>query len=136
MNWMRAVGAWLMIAVLESVHGTLRQLFIAPAIGDLPSRQLGVLTASALILLVAWLTVRWRDAGTRQAQLQTGALWVVLMLAFEFGLGTALGYPLERLLADYRLAQGGLMPLGMLFMFFAPALAATRRRPDASAVGH
>lgn len=30
----------------ESVHGTIRQLFIAPAIGDLPARQFGVFIGS------------------------------------------------------------------------------------------
>lgn len=34
MSWPRAATAWLMIVVAESVDGTLRQLFIAPASGS------------------------------------------------------------------------------------------------------
>ena len=33
MGWPRALAAWLVIVVAESVHGTIRQLLIAPAIG-------------------------------------------------------------------------------------------------------
>lgn len=46
---------------------------------------------------------------------------------FEFGLGAALGYTRERMLSDYNLAAGGYMGFGLLFMFFAPALAAKVR---------
>lgn len=124
MRWSRAIALWLLIVLAESIHGTLRQLFLAPLLGDLLSRQWGVLTACVLIFLIAWFGSRWLDARTFAQQLKVGALWVVLMLAFEFSLGTALGYPPERLLADYNPAAGGFMGFGMLFLWFAPALAA------------
>jgi len=57
-------------------------------------------------------------------QLKIGALWVVLIVIFEFSLGTALGYTRERMLSDYNLAQGGLMGFGLAFMLLAPALGA------------
>jgi len=107
MKWMRAIAIWLLIVVVESVHGTIRRLFIAPAIGDLPARQLGIFIGSALILLISWLTVRWLDATTVKARLGVGALWVVLIVLFEFSLGTLLGYTRERMLSDYDPARGG-----------------------------
>jgi hypothetical protein len=42
MNWGRAIAVWMLIMLAESVHGIIRQLFIAPAIGDMPARQAGV----------------------------------------------------------------------------------------------
>jgi hypothetical protein len=127
----RAVLVWLLIIAAESVHGTLRQLFIAPAIGDLPARQLGVFIGSAIILAIAWLCSRWLGALTFRDLLRVGALWVLLTVIFEVSLGRALGYPWERLLADYSPAAGGLMGFGLLFMLFAPALAARlRSRPN------
>lgn len=127
MRWSRAIALWLLIVLAESIHGTVRQLFVAPLLGDLPSRQWGVLTACVLIFLIAWLGSRWLGAVAFAQQLCVGALWVLLMLVFEFSLGTALGYPPERLLADYNLAAGGFMGFGMLFLLFAPALAARVR---------
>jgi hypothetical protein len=55
---------------------------------------------------------------------------VALTVIFEFSLGAALGYSRERMLADYNMAEGGFMTLGLLFMLFAPALAAKARGFD------
>lgn len=127
-HWPRALAAWLMIVVAESVHGTLRQFFIAPVMGDLPARQLGVVTGSLIILAVAVLTIRWIGARTLAAQLKVGVAWVVLIVVFEFSLGSALGYTTERMLADYDVPAGGYMGFGLLFMLLSPALAARLRR--------
>jgi hypothetical protein len=52
---------------------------------------------------------------------------VVLITIFEFSLGAALGYSQEPMLSDYNMAEGGFMGIGLLFMLFAPALAAMAR---------
>ena len=50
------------------------------------------------------------------------------MTLFEFGLGHfVMNYSRERMLEDYDLSRGGLMAFGLLFMFFAPWLAAKLR---------
>lgn len=130
MHWGKTIAVWMLIAVAESIHGVIRQLFIAPVIGELPARQLGVFVASALILLIAYLTARWLKAKTLKNQLQIGAVWVVLMLIFEFSLGAVLGVTQKQLLADYNLAEGGLMGFGFAILFFAPAIAAKLRGRD------
>jgi hypothetical protein len=135
MNWYRAVAIWFLIALAESVHGTIRRLFIAPVMGDLSARQIGVLTGSTIIFLISWLSIRWIGARKFTYQLEVGALWVVLTVLFEVGLGLALGYPQARILSDYNVAQGGLMGFGLLFMLFVPSLAAKvrgSRAPDST----
>jgi hypothetical protein len=127
MRWSRAWLAWLLIIIGETAHGVLRQVLVVPAIGDLAARQWGVLSGSLIILALACLTIRRIGAVTARAQFGVGLLWVLLTLLFEFTLGLALGYPLERLLADYRLDQGGFMGLGLLFMLATPWLAARLR---------
>ena len=124
MNCKRAIAIWLLIVVAESVHGVIRQLFIAPILGDLPARQLGVFIGSVLILLISWLTARWLNAATLKSQLSVGVLWVVLIVLFELSLGAALGYSRARMLSEYNMAQGGLMGFGLLFLLFAPTLGA------------
>jgi hypothetical protein len=112
----------MLIVVAESVSGTIRRIWLVPALGERMSHQIGVLIGSILILLIAWLTARWLDAQTLKAQLQIGVLWVVLIVAFEFGVGAVLGNSMQKMLAEYDLSQGGLMGLGLLVMLFAPAL--------------
>ena len=128
MNWKNAFLVWLLIAVAESLHGTLRRLFLVPLIGERPSSQVGVVIGSVIIFVIAWFCIRWIATESYSQQMKAGILWVFLTLIFEFSLGFSLGYSLERILSDYNLREGGLMGLGLLFMMFAPFLAARVRR--------
>lgn len=131
MLWLRAVAVWLVLITVEAVHGTLRTLFLQPYLGDFRARQVSVFTGIALILLIAWLFSGWLNAGSPRKLLSVGALWLVLTLLFEVGLGRlVLGYPWERILSDYDLSRGGLLSFGMIVLALAPLLAARwRHRP-------
>lgn len=130
MSWARALAVWLVIMVAEAIHGTLRQLFLTPVVGDLPARQIGVSVGSAIVFVIAWLGIRWIRARGLPQQMLVGAMWVLLTVAFEVGLGAALGYSRERILSDYDVTAGGFMGFGLLFMLLAPALAARGRACD------
>jgi hypothetical protein len=126
--WQRAFAVWLLIISAEAVHGVLRTLFLMPRVGDFRARQLGVLTGSVLILAIAYLCVDWIRAGTMGRLGAVGAGWVALTLTFEVSLGRLiLGYSWERLLADYDVARGGLLPFGLLLMAMSPLFAAWAR---------
>ena len=127
MRYPKAFAIWILIAIAESIHGIIRQFFIAPVIGDLPARQVGVLIGSAIIFAITWACIRWIGAKSFAEQFRIGLLWVVLIITFEFSLGVMLGDSLERMLSDYNMAEGGFMGFGMVFMLFAPALAAKAR---------
>jgi hypothetical protein len=121
--------------VAETVHGIARELFIAPAIGDLRARQIGVFVASLIVLAIAWASARWMGANTRRAQIIVGILWVALTIVFEFSLGRAIGASWNRILSDYNPLRGGWMLLGLLVMMFAPMLGAglrAKRRKELS----
>jgi hypothetical protein len=126
-NWYRAVIVWMAFMLVETVHGVMRELFIAPEIGGLRARQLGVPVGCVILFVVAWFSARWLGAKTRRQQLLVGGLWVFLTPVFEFLIGSAFGNPLPQLAADYNPARGGLMLLGLAFMFVTPMLVA---RPD------
>ena len=127
--WLRAFGVWLLLMVAEVVHGVLRLLFLVPVVGDFRARQIGVLSGSLIVLAIACLRIAWMDAGASNRRLGAiGLAWVSLTLVFEFGLGRfVFGYSWDRILSDYNLARGGLLPLGLLVMMAAPLLAARLR---------
>ena len=135
MSWPRALLTWLVIIAAEAMHGVLRQLYVLPLVGDLRARQIGVVVGSAIIFAIAVAFIRWIGARTLGAQLAVGFAWVLLTIAFELALGTLLGLTCERMLADYDLANGGLMGFGLLFMLVAPVLAAKLRRSRAPRSG-
>jgi hypothetical protein len=126
--WLRAIAVWLVIVVVESVHGTARTLWLEPVLGSFRARQLSVFTACILIAVIALLFITWLGASRKGMLLMVGALWVMLTLMFEFGVGRlVLGFSWERLTEDYDISRGGLIGLGLLFMFAAPYLAARMR---------
>jgi hypothetical protein len=125
--WTRATLAWMVIMSLETAHGIVRNVFIAPAIGDLRARQWGVLVGSLLVLLVAAMLFRWMKANTPRVQFIIGGGWVALTVTFEIVLGRIMGASWSRILSDYNPAQGGFMILGLAVMFMAPWLVARWR---------
>lgn len=129
--WKRALIVWLGIVLAESVHGTLRTLFLEPVLGSFRARQWSVLTGSALILTIAWATSRWVGARRRGDLLALGAVWVALTSGFEIALGRlVMGASWERILEDYDLRRGGLMLFGMIVLLLAPLLAWKLKKKD------
>ena len=133
MLWLRAVAVWLILIGAEVVHGALRTLYLAPRVGDLRARQLGVFIGSGLILAIACLAAPWLRAETSRSQLIVGSGWLALTLLFEVGFGrVVLGYSWARVASDYNIFRGGLLPIGLLVLLLAPwitaRLTAMRRR--------
>ncbi|MCA9218157.1 MAG: hypothetical protein KDB27_34045 [Planctomycetales bacterium] len=112
----------------EILHGILRAVALVPMVGEFQSNQIGVFTGSLIILVIAWLSVRWIGASRRSDLIIVGSLWLVLTLAFELLIGRlVMNLSWHRLLADYNVLAGGLMPLGLLALLFAPMIASKAR---------
>lgn len=102
-------------------------MFLAPAVGDFRARRIAVFTGMFLIILIAWIFIRWIRAENTKQLFAIGLIWAGLTLLFEIGLGIILGYSRQRMLEDYDFSRGGLMAFGLVFLIFAPNLAAKLR---------
>ncbi|HEX2638950.1 MAG TPA: hypothetical protein VHL50_00180 [Pyrinomonadaceae bacterium] len=127
MFMIRGFVVWLVIVFAESVSGTIRRIFLEPAIGDFPARRAGFFVGMLLIFLVAVLLIRWIGAPNLISLYWIGLMWMLLTAGFEVGLGVLLGYTRERIVEDYDPSRGGLMAIGLLYMVFVPHLAAAVR---------
>jgi hypothetical protein len=116
----RAVGLWLTLVAVESVHGVIRRLFLEPQLGDLRARQVSVFTGTALIGLVFWFTLGWLKPQPVRRWWALGLLWMALTLAFEIGVGRATGMSWARIASDFDPRRGGFLALGMLAILVAP----------------
>ena len=124
----RALAVLLVIIFAESVHGTLRQLFLAPLIGDFAARRIAFFVGISLIFLITYFFIRWINVPNVKSLFAVGLMWMILMTLFEFGLGLlVMNYSWARMFEDYDISRGGLMGFGLLFMIFAPWLAAKLR---------
>jgi hypothetical protein len=128
MIFLRAFAIWLIFIVLESLNGTIRELWLVPTLGEVRAHQVAFVIGSIVILTIATLFIRWLHASTIFQLIQIGLLWLALTLGFEIGLGRLIfGYSWERIVADYNLFQGGFMAIGLMLLLFAPLTAAKLR---------
>lgn len=124
----RVLAVWVLMIIVETLHGTLRVLLIEPAIGGIPARQISVFTGSVLIFVLTLAFIRWISVRGTAQLLAVGGVWVLLTVAFEISLGRfAMGFSWDRLISDYNILEGGLMPIGLAAMFLAPLAAAKIR---------
>ena len=121
---LRSIEVWIFISAIEVMHGVARASLLEPLIGDFPARQVAVFSGSALVVGIAFLFHSWMRTNSSRECLLIGGIWVLLTIAFEISLGkVVLQLPWSRILEDYDLVNGGLMPLGLLVMFLAPLIA-------------
>lgn len=125
----RSLIVWLLLIAAEILHGIARAVFLVPHVGQFRSNQIGVFTGSLIVLMITLVFIRWIGASQSSQLLRIGLLWGVLTLAFEILFGRfVVGASWERLLSDYNVLQGGLMPLGMIVLVLSPWIAGKRRR--------
>jgi hypothetical protein len=127
MQWKRVLVVFGLIVVAESINGILRRLYLEPVVGSVQAARIGLLIALGLIFVICLAASRWLGPRSQLGWMQVGLVLVVLMLAFEIGLGRAMGYSWNRILADYDPSRGGLMLLGMIGLLYAPRFAARLR---------
>lgn len=121
--YLRAFVIWVLIAFLEVIHGVLRAKFIAPKIGDLRSRQIGVFTGSMIFFAVAVASFDWIGLESAIQAANVGVLWLICMLAFEFSVGHfVFHFSWKWLLNDFNFFKGRLLAFGMLFLALSPYL--------------
>jgi hypothetical protein len=124
----RAIAIWLVLICAEILHGIVRAVLLVPQVGEFWSNQIGVFTGSIIILVIAWAFIRWIGTTRTAELLAVGVLWLVLTLVFEVAFGQlVLGLPWERLIADYNVLEGGLLPFGMIVLLFSPLIAGKLR---------
>jgi hypothetical protein len=128
MIYFRGFLVWFVIISAEVVHGILRGLFLAPAVGDFRARQIAVFTGIIIIFAIAFYTVQWLQASRASQLLIVGFIWLGFTLAFEILIGRfAAGYSWDRIFSDYNMAEGGLLPIGLFAMTLMPLAAGKLR---------
>jgi hypothetical protein len=124
----KAAIVCVVIALVETLHGILRVRFLNSRLGDHRARQISVFTGSAMILLIGWFTIPWIGPSSLWESLAVGALWLILMLTFDLGLGRLyFGFSWRRLAMDFDVRQGGFLGFGMTVLFLTPLIIATIR---------
>ena len=135
--WLRAVGLWLLLMAAETLHGLWRVKVLAVWIGDEFASDVAVFTGSLIILLITFACIDWIPARDTRTLLLVGSTWMVLTIGYEMALGRiAFDRSWSEIASDFDLFQGKLLPLGLVFLLFAPLLAAWLRGRIGTAARH
>jgi hypothetical protein len=93
-------------------------------VGDFRARRISVLVGALLKLTIAYLSIKWIRSPSTASLIAVGFLWLLLTLLFELSLGSIFGLTWERIISDYDLRRGGLLPLGLIVLTISPLVAA------------
>jgi hypothetical protein len=126
-----ALAVWLLLFVVAFSLGAMRELLIAPAIGEQAAHVVGTLGFVAVLLGITAVFVRHIRPRCSPTDLWlVGLLWLALTAAFEFlFFHYATGKPWEVLLADYNVLRGRIWVLVPLTELFGPPLIGWLMRP-------
>ena len=129
--YLLAVAVWLLLFVAAFSLGAVRELLVAPAIGEPLAHVVGTLTFVAVLLGITAVFVRRIRPRCSVTDLWlVGLLWPALTVAFEFlFFHYAAGKRWEVLLADYNVLQGRIWVLVPLAELFGPPLVGWLMRP-------
>jgi hypothetical protein len=116
----RAVLAWIGLAAVMFANGTVRALVLQPRLGEHLARQVATGSGVILVFAAAFVLVRGLDGPSGAVLLKIGALWLLLTLSFELGMGLVAGVSWDEMLADYDVLGGRLWPLIPLSALVAP----------------
>lgn len=127
-DWLKAAALWCVIAAFAVLNGAFRESVLVAAVGRTPALVASGLLLCGGVCLVAWWAAPWYGRRPVRVWLSIGLFWLVLTVAFEFGLGRlVLHRTWAELSAAYRFSGGDLWPLVLLVTFGAPWAAARVR---------
>ena len=124
MRILKSLAIWFFILLCAIANGGIREILLLPHIGTTPAYLLSGALLAGLILGVTTGCIRWLGVEIPSQALRTGAFWLLLTLAFEFGFGRLVqGRPWPVLLQAYTFRDGNLWPLVLLVTLLAPRIA-------------
>jgi hypothetical protein len=125
---LKVLAVWLLILVCAVVNGAFREGVLVPRFGSLPAYVVSGVLLSLCIVAVSTALVSWFGQLPVSSYLLLGILWLILTLAFEFGVGHFLRHKTwPQLFEAYTFQGGNLWPIVLIVTTLAPLLAAYLR---------
>jgi hypothetical protein len=126
--WWKAMLIWLLFMIGAIANGALRVKAIIPITDEAVGHIISTVLLCTIILSITWWTIPWLAPTTTQDALSIGAAWLLLTLAFEFGVGYFIGHHTwAEMLADYNVLKGRVWVVVPIITFLAPRLVAKWR---------
>jgi len=112
---------WLLFLPVPVFNGFIRDKWYKHVLGELPAHIVGTIGVSLVFLFYVFLFFKKTILENTLSELfMMGAIWLILTIIFEFGIGLAAGRSWEYMLSDYNIIKGRIWPLLLSIVFFSP----------------
>jgi len=119
--WWKMVLIWFVLMVGAIANGAMRITFITPLTGEAVGHVISTALLGAIILGITWASIGWIGPGSTQQVLGIGMSWLLMTLAFEFGVGGLISHrSWPEMLADYNVLKGRVWVVVPIITFLAP----------------
>lgn len=117
---LKVILMWLCFVPIPFINGILREAWYKKKVGELWANFIGVKFLSLSFLAYTYLFfAKNLDGLSFGKMLMFGFIWLVMTIAFEFGIGLVTGKDLKYMLADYNVFKGRLWPIFLLIVLFS-----------------
>jgi hypothetical protein len=124
---LKTLVLWVGILMLAVLNGALREAILIPQLGTATSFILSGVLLSALIFVIAYISLPWLGARRSTELVGIGFGWLALTIVFEFSFGLLQGKSWQALLEAYMFKGGNIWPVVLVVTALAPWLAAKVR---------
>jgi hypothetical protein len=122
-GWRPWLVGWAGAAVIGVANGMTRGMVYEDRVGSRAAHYLSTALLAVLLGIYMWLLGRRWPISSRRGALEIGAAWMMLTIAFEFGLGRFVaGESWTALLEQYDITRGKVWVLIPIWMALGPAI--------------
>ena len=111
---------WIPLTAIGFINGTIRVVLFEKLFSDDAARQISSLLLIILIAIYSAIVFRKLEISNYSSAWQTGFVWMILTVVFEFALGFMLNTSINTMLAEYNLLEGKLWPLVLVAILLIP----------------
>lgn len=120
---LKALIVGLLIAAGEVLNGNIRVRYLQRKYGRKRGKQISFFSGVLVFSMVAWFFLPWVSPGNIHECFLIGLVWVCLMTILDIYFGRVVfRFPWEKILQDFNPLKGNLLGVGMVLLFFCPAL--------------
>ena len=119
----RIIALCIALASTETLHGIVRNVFLAPRIGKTLATKLSIVSGTLLAFLVCYLLVPDIGLSGFLPHLYLGMVVAAFMAAFDIAFGKPVPrFKWRRIWQDFNPASGNYLSFGLLALVFIPSL--------------
>jgi hypothetical protein len=113
---------WLPMVVIGIANGALREVLVSETMSEALAHQLSTVTLFVFLGAYIWFILPKSGIHSKQESWGAGAIWLILTVFFEFGLGFVSGQTMQELLNAYNLFEGRLWIIIPVWVGVAPRI--------------